>query len=509
MANAAAITLAGIGKVYGPVAALNDVGLTVLPGEVHALMGENGAGKSTLLKILSGVVRPDSGTLTVLGEPVDFARYSPGGARDLGVAIVHQEFSLIPSLTVAENIFLGQEKSRGGVLREAEMTSRARQLLDRVHASVSPATRVESLTVAQSQLVEIAKALASDVKVIALDEPSAVLSGEELRGLFDVVRSLAASGVAVLYVSHRIDEVFELCSRYSVLKDGRNSGSGAIADTDADTLISLMVGRSLSHMFPPAGIEPGEPALQARDLEVLGLPRPVSLTLRGGEIVGLAGLQGAGRSRLARALFGDVPVLGGSLTISGAGEVRHGSPRDAMRRRIAYLPEDRKGMGLALDKPVSMHVSMLAWRRLRTRVGSISRTGERSLVDRAIDALAIKTAKGGAAPVRTLSGGNQQKVVLAKWLELLPDVVIFDEPTRGIDVGSKEQIYALLRGLADEGKAILVISSELIEVLGLSDRILVMADGEIVGEIPGAGATEEAVMQLITSHSKHGKGAAA
>ncbi len=508
MASGPAIELDGIRKTYGPVTALDDVHLRVNAGEVHALMGENGAGKSTLLKILTGVVHPDAGTLRVLGEPVDFAKYSPRAARDRGVSIVHQEFSLIPSLTVAENIFLGQERSRGGVLQNSAMTARAQELLDRVHASVPPSARVESLSVAQAQLVEIAKALASDVKVIALDEPSAVLSGEELRSLFGVVRDLAAHGVAVLYVSHRIDEVFELCDRYSVLKDGRNSGNGAIADTDADRLISLMVGRSLSHLFPPPGVDAGPALLEARDLQVLGLAKPVNLTLRSGEIVGLAGLQGAGRTRLARALFGDVPILGGTLRIAGAGELRPGSPADAMRGRIAYLPEDRKGMGLALDKPVSLHVSMLAWHRLRSRFGAIGRKQERSLVDRAIDALAIKTAKGGAAPVRTLSGGNQQKVVIAKWLELLPDVVIFDEPTRGIDVGSKEQIYGILRGLADAGKAVLVISSELIEVLGLSDRILVMADGEIVGDLPGDGATEEAVMQLIASHSKHGKDAA-
>jgi ribose transport system ATP-binding protein len=508
MADAPAIQLEGIGKTYGPVTALDDVSLTVHRGEVHALMGENGAGKSTLLKILSGVVRPDAGTLRVLGEAVELGRYTPGAARDLGVAIVHQEFSLIPSLTVAENIFLGQERARGGVLREAEMAARARELLARVSASVAPSTRVETLSVAQAQLVEIAKALASDVKVIALDEPSAVLSGAELRGLFEVIRALAADGVAVLYVSHRIDEVFELCSRFSVLKDGRNSGAGAIEETDADSLISLMVGRSLSHLFPPPGVEPGSAVLEATNLEVLGLAAPVNLTLRAGEIVGLAGLQGSGRTRLARALFGDVPILGGSLTLSSS-PLRPGSPADAMRGRIAYLPEDRKGMGLALDKPVSLHISMLAWKRLRSRFGGIGRTQERTLVDKAIDALAIKTAKGGAAPVRTLSGGNQQKVVIAKWLELLPDVIIFDEPTRGIDVGSKEQIYGILRNLADAGKAVLVVSSELIEVLGLSDRILVMADGQIVGELPGTGATEESIMRLIASHTTHGKNEAA
>ena len=505
MASSPAIELERVGKTYGAVKALADVTLRLAPGEVHALMGENGAGKSTLLKVLSGVIKPDSGIVRVFGTDIDAKKYSPKAARELGVAIVHQEFSLIPSLTVAENIFLGIEKAHWGVLGKAEMTAKAAELLERVHARVSPKALVESLGIAQAQLVEIAKALASDVKIIALDEPSAVLSGNELDSLFTVIRKLAGSGVAVLYVSHRIDEVFHLCDTYSVLKDGRNSGSGKLAETDPDSLISLMVGRSISQLFPPSSGRTGEVVLQARNLQIDGLAKPLDLTLRTGEIVGLAGLQGSGRSRLARGLFGEVAITAGRLSVGSVPDLRLNSPADAMKRKIAYLPEDRKSMGLALSKPVALHISMLSWKRLRSKFGMIDSRSERALVKAGIEKLSIKTAADGRAPVGTLSGGNQQKVVIAKWLELLPDVVIFDEPTRGIDVGSKEQIYAILRELADSGKAILLISSELIEVLGLSDRILVMADGEVVGELPGGSTDEEEIMHLIASHRPSGK----
>ncbi|MFC5503217.1 sugar ABC transporter ATP-binding protein [Lysinimonas soli] len=506
MATIPAIELDGITKSYGSVTALDHVGLTVLPGEVHALMGENGAGKSTLMKVLSGTLQPDSGTVKVFGETVDTRSYSPKVAHRLGVAIVHQEFSLIPSLTVTQNIFLGIESTRFGLLARSRMTAKAAELLKRVHSRVSPHALVETLSIAEAQLVEIAKALASDVKIIALDEPSAVLSGAELDSLFTVIRDLAASDVAVLYVSHRIDEVFTLCSRYSVLKDGRNTGTGRIDEIDADTLISLMVGRSVSQLFPESNRHIGEIVLEARQLEIEGLAAPVSLRLHAGEIVGLAGLQGSGRTRLARGLFGDIPSTGGLRV--GSRDVALSKPSDGMKHGVAYLPEDRKGLGLALGKPVGINISMLAWRRLRSRLLTIDRDGERSLIRSAIEKLSIKTDPSGKAPVATLSGGNQQKVVIAKWLELLPDVVIFDEPTRGIDVGSKEQIYLILRELADSGKAVLLISSELIEVIGLSDRILVMADGELVGELSEATTGEEDIMRLITSHTPVGKATA-
>ncbi|MDF1480176.1 sugar ABC transporter ATP-binding protein [Leifsonia sp. H3M29-4] len=508
MASNPAIELVGIRKSFGAVTALDDVSLRVFPGEIHALMGENGAGKSTLLKILSGVLRPDEGEMRLDGEAIDARRYSPKLARHHGVAIVHQEFSLIPSLTVAQNIFLGIELSRLGVLSTAQMNERAAALLSRVGSRVSPGDLVEDLSVAQSQLVEIAKALASNVRIIALDEPSAVLSGEELESLFAVTTALAAEGVAVLYVSHRIDEVFRLASRYTVLKDGAVSGNGDIADTNPDQLISLMVGRSISQLFPtPSGAPLGEELLVARDLTVEGLAKPVDLTLRAGEIVGLAGLQGSGRTRLARGLFGDLPTRGFLRTPRSPR--RPGSPASAMRSGVAYLPEDRKDAGLALQKSVGMNLSMLAWRRLSNAVGLISPRGEEALIRNGIAALSIKTDPSGRAIVGNLSGGNQQKVVIAKWLELLPEVIIFDEPTRGIDVGAKHQIYQVLRDLADSGKAVLLISSELIEVLGLSDRILVLADGEVIAELPAPDATEEQIMRLIASHGSAGKAGAA
>ncbi|OJW02437.1 MAG: hypothetical protein BGO47_12060 [Microbacterium sp. 67-17] len=495
--DAIAIALNAVSKTYGPVAALDGVSLELRAGEIHALMGENGAGKSTLLKILTGIVRPDAGTAELYGAPLDLRQLTAKRARAAGIGIVHQEFSLIPSMTVAENIFLGVEDARGGILNTRAMTARAQELLDRVHANVSPDTPVEQIGVAQAQLVEIAKAIASDVRVIALDEPSAVLSGRELESLFAVVRGLAASGVGVLYVSHRIDEVFDLCSRYTVLKDGRNSGSGVISETTHDDLVSLMVGRSVTQLFPTSNATPGAVVLEARNLDVEGLAAPVDLELRAGEIVGIAGLQGSGRTRLARGIFGDVAVYGGTLLVKGAPVTRRGAS-GAMSSGIAYLPEDRKHLGLALEKPVRMNMSMLAWRRLR-KGGLIGGAAERSLVRAGIERLSVKTQPGGTDIVGRLSGGNQQKVVIAKWLEMLPEVIIFDEPTRGIDVGAKEQIYRIIRDLADSGKSVLVISSELIEVLGLSDRILVMADGRVVGELPGHTSTEEDVMQLIVS----------
>lgn len=487
--------LEGISKAYGTTPVLIDVSLTGTGGRVHALMGENGAGKSTLLKILTGAVRPDAGSVSVGGDAVDFERFDPNSARRLGIAIVHQEFALVPQLTVAENVYLGRELGTVGHLDRKAMLDGAAELLRRVRSSIRPDTRVEELSIAEAQLVEIAKALSTQARVLALDEPSAVLSGQELRSLFGVVEKLRDDGVAILYVSHRMDEVFQLCDDYTVLKDGSVAGTGTIESTDRDALVRMMVGRDVSKAFPAPQQPIGTARLELRDFAVDGLPEAVSLTVHSGEIVGLAGLGGSGRSRLAKGVFGAFSARGG-LALDGEWRGPFASPADAIDAGVAYLPEDRKQSGLALTKSVSANVSLLSLAWL-TRMGFLSRKSQKARTADLVDKFGIRTPRDGSASAGSLSGGNQQKVVFAKWLDMQPRVVILDEPTRGIDIASKEEIYAVIRDLASHGVAFLVISSELIEVLGLSDRILVMADGRIVGEL-NRGATEEDVMRVIT-----------
>jgi ABC-type sugar transport system ATPase subunit len=416
------------------------------------------------------------------------------------VAVVHQEFSLLPALTVAENVFIGHEPKRYGFLDRRRMLDETADLLARLGSAIAPDVPVELLSVASMQIVEVAKALSIEADVVAMDEPSAVLSGPELEQLFAVVRALQREGVAVLYVSHRLDEVFRLCDHYTVLKDGRVSGRGAIADVTHDELVTMMVGRDVSQVFPRAADAPGPPRLVARDLDVRGLPAPITMEARAGEIVGLVGLNGAGRTRLAKGLFGAIPARG-EIAIDGVARTAFRRPADAMRAGVAFIPEDRKIEGLALTKNVRSNISLNVVERVAGRLLSIA--AEKRFAAKAIGDLGIRTRSDGSGSVGSLSGGNQQKAVLAKWLALDPKVLILDEPTRGIDVGSKEQIYALLRSLADNGTAVIVISSELVEALGLSDRILVMADGRIVGELPHDDASEELVLRMITRSSRH------
>ena len=496
----AAVSLEDIGKTYGVTTVLDGVSLECEAGTVHALVGENGAGKSTLLKIMSGAVRPDRGRLLLAGEPVDLASLTPHRAQALGISVVHQEFSLITGMSVAENIYLGRERRTRLGIDRSRMRDDAAALLRRLGSRLDPDTRVEQISVADAQLVEIAKALSMNVRVVALDEPSAVLSGKELETLFEVVEGLRRDGVAVLYVSHRMDELFRLCDRYTVLKDGVVAGTGDIAETDHEQIVRMMVGRDVATAFPPPRSAPGEVRLETRNLYTPGFRDPISLSVRAGEVVGVAGLAGSGRSRLAKAIFGAVPASG-EVFVDGKRVGPFKTPNAAIAAGIAYLPEDRKQAGLALTQSVSANASLLSLSRFRSR-GVLSPKRELRRTRELIDKFAIRTKPPGRDPVGGLSGGNQQKVVLAKWMESEPGVVILDEPTRGIDVGSKEQIYTLIRELAADGMAFLVISSELIEVLGLSDRILVMSDGALVGELE-AGATEEDVMRRITSTS-HG-----
>ncbi|MFQ5947616.1 MAG: sugar ABC transporter ATP-binding protein, partial [Acidimicrobiia bacterium] len=453
----------------------------------------------TLLNIISGVVRPDPpSTMVMSGRRVDLGHHSPKAAQAMGISVVPQELAVIEPMSVSENIFLGREPRRGPFLDRRTMRRRSRELLGRLGTDVSPDHPLERLSVAQLQLVEIAKALSFESTVVAMDEPSAVLAGEELERLFGVIHQLASEGVAVIYVSHRIDEVFEHCDHFTVLKDGRVAGSGFVRDVSRSDLVRLMVGREVSESFPSRRGRSGAVRLRVSDVSVDGKLQGISFEAREGEILGIAGLMGSGRTTLAKTIFGAIPASGGLVEVDGAaGPFR--TPERALRAGLAYLPEDRHREGLALNKPVRWNVSLLGLRKLvRGLLRLVPQRTERQVVERLVEQLSIRTPPSGDDLVMRLSGGNQQKVVLAKWLEANPRVLILDEPTRGIDVGTKEEIYKILRGLADHGLAVVVISSELIEVLGLADRILVLAEGRVTGELQGEEATEEEVMRLAT-----------
>lgn len=485
---------------YGAVPVLEGVTLRFARGKITALVGENGAGKSTLLKILGGAVRPTSGEFCMDGFAVDLDRHTPARAQRMGLAVVQQEQSLADPLSVAENIFLGHEYRTGPRLDRHTARRRASELLARLGSDIDPSVLVGDLSLAERQLVEIAKALSFNTGLVAFDEPSAVLGGAELGSLFQVIRRLAADGIAIVYVSHRMDEIFELCERYAVLRDGKVVGTGEVGEVSPDGLVHMMVGRPVDSIFPAAQAEPGPIRLDVQGLSVVGKVLDANFTVRAGEIVGIAGLSGAGRSTLAKALFGAVPAHG-SIAVDGTRVGPFSGPRAAIRAGIAYLPEDRKAEALALSKPVRWNLTIAALNGVTSKLGFIRRRAERQMADTLSAQLGIKVSRGGDEPVAALSGGNQQKVVLGRWLQVRPKVLILDEPTRGVDVGAKEQIYKQLRELTGQGLALLVVSSELIEVLGLSDRIIVMAAGSLVGELSGESATEAAVMSLITTAS--------
>ena len=482
------LRLAGIEKSFPGVRALRGVSFDLFPGEVHALVGENGAGKSTLIKVLAGAVAPDAGTVEVGGRAVPPG--SPADARKAGVAVIYQEFSLVPSLSAAENIFLGREAAWP---RRGDERRRAAELFRRLGIPVDPAAKCGSLPVALQQAVEIAKALAADARVLVMDEPTAALTPADADRLIGVVRELKRQGIGVVYISHRLDEVFAVADRVTVLRDGGHVATLPIADVTRDRLIELMVGRRLDQEFPPRAVTVGEPRLVVKDLRRGDAVRGVSFHVRRGEVLGLTGLVGAGRTETARLVFGADRRDAGTIELDGRA-LTINSPRDAIRAGVALLTEDRKGQGLILAHTVRDNFA-LPNLGLWSRLGVVDRRRERAAFARAATALRISADPG--RPAATLSGGNQQKVVLAKWLERDCEVVIFDEPTRGIDVGAKYEIYQLINELAGRGKAVLMISSELPEVLGLSDRILVMHAGRITGEIADARrATQEDVMKL-------------
>ncbi len=486
------LAMRGIDKSFPGVRALREVDLTLHAGEVLALVGENGAGKSTLIKVLSGAHLPDAGSIHIHGQPAAIG--NPIDAQRAGVAVIYQEFNLVPSLSARENIFLGQERTRAGFLRHRDEHRRAAALFERVGVPVDPDAPCRTLTIAQQQVVEIAKALSLDARIIVMDEPSATLTGQEVARLFAVIRDLRAQGIGVVYISHRLDEVFEIADRVMVMRDGEHIATRPIAEIDRNGLIERMVGRKVENEFPKQHAPIGKERLVVRNLSRGEKVRDVSFGVKRGEVLAMTGLVGAGRTETARLIFGADRPDAGTVELDGRRlDVR--SPRDAIRNGICLLTEDRKAQGLVLGLSVRENFALPnlgQW----SRMGFVIHRREREVLGRYVQSLDIKIPHQDQL-ARNLSGGNQQKVVLAKWLASNSEVVIFDEPTRGIDVGAKYEIYLLINELAAQGKAIVMISSELPEVLGMSDRILVMHEGRITGEITDvAAATQEQIMNL-------------
>jgi ribose transport system ATP-binding protein len=493
----ALISIQKLSKSFPGVRALHDVQFELTGGEVHALMGENGAGKSTLMKILAGVYTKDSGEILYNGQPIAFS--SPRQAQAMGVGIIHQELQLMNHLTVAQNIFIGREpRGRFGLfLDEDKLNADAREILARMHLALDPRAMVGALTVAKQQMVEIAKALSFDSRVLIMDEPTSALNDAEIAELFRIIRELKGRGVGIVYISHKMDELKQISDRVTVLRDGEYVATVATKDTSVEAIIGMMVGRTLTDVSPPQSAEArGEIALEVKNLNSGPLVRNVSFSLRKGEILGFAGLMGAGRTEVARAIFGADPLNSGQIIVNGA-KAAIKTPAQAVAHGIGYLSEDRKRFGLATGMDVESNIVMSNLSKFLSLNFFLRNAMIRKTAAHFINLLNIRT-PSATQEVRLLSGGNQQKIVVAKWLERDCDVLFFDEPTRGIDVGAKAEIYRLLRSLADEGKAIVMISSELPEILRMSDRIVVMCEGRITGELSAKDATQERIMQLAT-----------
>ena len=493
------VTLSGMSKSFVGVKVLKDVSFDVRPGEVHALLGENGAGKSTLIKIMSGLYTPDAGTIVVNGKEMKFA--STRDASAAGIATVYQELLLFPELTVAENVFLGHyPRKSGGWIDWPEVRVRTRALLDQLDTyDLDVDAKVLTLSVAQRQRVEIAKALSKNARVLIMDEPTASLVESDVQRLMSVVRQLRERGVAIVYVSHRLPEIFALADRVTVLRDGAHVATKNIDEVNEHDLVSMMVGRPIDSLFPKADAAIGETVLEVKNLNHGRHVRDISFALRKGEILGIAGLVGSGRTELALTLFGMTPATAGEIRLEGK-PVRITSPRQARDLGIAYVPEDRGLQGLVKPMAIRKNVSMATIERVSSGI-FIRAAEEAQRATEAVKRFGIRCRNIGQ-PVGELSGGNQQKVVIAKWLETSPKVLILDEPTRGVDVGAKAEIHTIMGQLVKQGVAILMISSELPEVLGMSDRILVMSEGRITGEIDRAEATPERVGAAMTAHRK-------
>jgi ribose transport system ATP-binding protein len=490
------LEMRGIEKSFGAVRALTGVDLEVRAGEVHCVLGQNGAGKSTLIKTLAGAHQPSAGTILWDGIPTVIA--DPTAALALGIATMYQELDVVDGLTVAENIFLGHELSTAGVLRRGQAARETRALLERLgHGEISPHREVGELSAAHKQVVSLARALSRNARLIIMDEPSAVLDSEEVKNLFRVIEELTSQGIAIIYISHRLEEIRQIGDRITVIKDGASMASGlAVADTPTAELIRLMTGRTVEYVFPPRTALPTDAAtiLDVDGLGLRGVFSGVSFSVRAGEIVGLAGLVGSGRSEILETIYGARKRTAGTVTVAGR-TLRPGSVRDAVDAGVGLAPEERKSQGLLLEEPIFRNVTLSSFARM-ARGGILNERRETAATAEQIAALDLRPADPSRI-TGTLSGGNQQKIMLARWLVHGTDVLLLDEPTRGVDIGARADIYALIRQLADAGAAIVVVSSEIPEVLGLADRVLVVGDGRVVREAPAAELDEHAVLDLV------------
>ena len=491
------LAVQGVSKSFSGVQALADVDLTLRRGERLAVIGENGAGKSTLMKILAGVLPLDRGRILLRGLPIEIRSVKDALAH--GIALIHQELNLAPNLDLGANIFLGREPRKRLLIERSRIRRKSVRYLGMVGLDLPPGRLVSSLSIGQQQLVEIAKALAVDARILIMDEPTSSLSRHETLRLFEVIGDLKDRGVSVIYISHRLGEVKDLADRVEVLRNGENAGGLDREEISHNRMVRLMVGRDISQFYHHLDRQPGPPILEVEELCTGAYPKnPLSFHVRGGEIVGVAGLVGAGRTGVLQTLFGINPPLSGRIEVSGK-PLRPGRPLEAIRAGIALVPEDRKGQALILDMALRANLSLVRLRRDQ-RFGFLDMGREADLVDQTIGRLSIRC-QGSEQPVKYLSGGNQQKVVLGRWLAMDPSVLLLDEPTRGVDVGSKEEIYRLIEQLAARGVAVLFVSSEMEEVLGLSDRVLVMHQGSITGELSRDELSEKRIMEMATSTS--------
>jgi rhamnose transport system ATP-binding protein len=495
-----ALSLADVSKAFGSVHALRGMSLDLWPGEIHALVGENGAGKSTLVKTIAGVHRPDSGRVLVHGHPTVLA--APADAQRARIAVIYQEPTLFPDLSVAENIFVGrQPRTRWGTIDRAQIQRRTREAFTRLGVEVDPDRPARGLSIADQQLVEIAKAITRNARVLVMDEPTAALSGVEAERLFRVARSLREDGAALLFISHRFDEVFSLCDRVTVVRDGAFVSCDPTGELDVDTVVRRMVGRDVSDLYPKQDTDAGETVLEVEGLTREGVFTDVSFTVRAGEVVALAGLVGAGRSEVVRAVFGVDRYGSGTVRVHGR-PLPGGRPRAAMSAGMALVPEDRRQQGLVMESSIARNATATR-RRSLSRLGLLGSGAEHAAARDWSERLSLRFGDLGD-DVSTLSGGNQQKVVLAKWLSTEPRILFVDEPTRGIDVGTKAEVHRLLTALAGDGLAVVMVSSELPEVLGMADRVLVMHEGRVTAELDRAEADEESVMYAATGQLARG-----
>ncbi|SKA94908.1 sugar ABC transporter ATP-binding protein [Sporosarcina newyorkensis] len=493
------IAMSGISKSFNGNKVLEDVQFEVKKGEIHALMGENGAGKSTMMKILTGIYSRDAGEVWVKGEKVEFKNAKE--AEEAGIAVIHQELNILPDLTVAENFYLGNEQTFGksGILKTKEMNRQAEEILSKLGLDIDARTVTRELSVGKQQIIEIAKAVSSNAEVIIMDEPTAALTDREIETLFATVRSLQAQGVSFVYISHRMEEIFAMCDRITILRDGQYVGVRKIKETTFEEIVQMMVGRELGERFPKRSHDIGDVKMKVEGLTHDGFFEDVSFEVRKGEILGIAGLMGAGRTEVIQSIFGYRKLTSGQIFIDGK-PVTISNPLQAKKLGIGYVTEDRKSEGLILDFSVRDNMSLTNFDRI-SQSAIIRKGKENALYDMMSKRLRVRTS-GPEQAVKSLSGGNQQKVVIAKWLGIEPDILFLDEPTRGVDVGAKKEIYSIINELAERGVAIVMISSELPEVIGMADRVLVMHEGQLMADIPKEDMTQERIMHFATGGDK-------